>query len=276
MPVDMRGAMPTHWLRMGQGARKAVLIHCSLGHVGAWGGFAAELGDMLDMLAYDMPGHGKSADWNPETDLQTQAMLQAIDMIGAEGPVDLIGHSFGGTVALRVADARPDLVRSLVMIEPVFFAAALQDNPELQRQNTQDLAPFYAALQAGDHETATRIFSDFCGDGRPWGAIPEGQRAAMVARIHLVAASDPQIYQDQAGLLAPGRLARITAPCLLMEGAQTLHYNPRINDALERRLANTQRAIVEQAGHMSPITHPAQVAAHVRAFLGQVPAAVRA
>ena len=268
--------MPTHWLRMGQGARKAVLIHCSLGHAGAWGGFAAELGDMLDMLAYDMPGHGKSADWNPETDLQTQAMLQAIDMIGAEGPVDLIGHSFGGTVALRVADARPDLVRSLVMIEPVFFAAALQDNPELQRQNTQDLAPFYAALQAGDHETATRIFSDFCGDGRPWGAIPEGQRAAMVARIHLVAASDPQIYQDQAGLLAPGRLARITAPCLLMEGAQTLHYNPRINDALERRLANTQRAIVEQAGHMSPITHPAQVAAHVRGFLGQVPAAVRA
>jgi len=276
MPVDMRGAMPTHWLRMGQGARKAVLIHCSLGHAGAWGGFAAELGDMLDMRAYDMPGHGKSADWNPETDLQTQAMLQAIDMIGAEGPVDLIGHSFGGTVALRVADARPDLVRSLVMIEPVFFAAALQDNPELQRQNTQDLAPFYAALQAGDHETATRIFSDFCGDGRPWGAIPEGQRAAMVARIHLVAASDPQIYQDQAGLLAPGRLARITAPCLLMEGAQTLHYNPRINDALERRLASTQRAIVEQAGHMSPITHPAQVAAYARAFLGQVPAAVRA
>ena len=276
MPVDMRGAMPTHWLGMGQGARKAVLIHCSLGHAGAWGGFAAELGDMLDMRAYDLPGHGKSADWNPETDLQTQAMLQAIDMIGAEGPVDLIGHSFGGTVALRVADARPDLVRSLVMIEPVFFAAALQDNPELQRQNTQDLVPFYAALQAGDHETATRIFSDFCGDGRPWGAIPEGQRAAMVARIHLVAASDPQIYQDQAGLLAPGRLARITAPCLLMEGAQTLHYNPRINDALERRLANTQRAIVEQAGHMSPITHPAQVAAHVRAFLGQVPAAVRA
>lgn len=39
-------------------------------------------------------------------------------------PVDVIGHSFGATVALRLALERPELVRSLVLVEPVLFAAA--------------------------------------------------------------------------------------------------------------------------------------------------------
>jgi len=55
MPVDMRGAMPTHWLRMGQGARKAVLIHCSLGHAGAWGGFASRACDASIYLSIISP-----------------------------------------------------------------------------------------------------------------------------------------------------------------------------------------------------------------------------
>jgi lipase len=62
-------------------------------------------------------------------------MAMAVDLLQdqAQGqPVDVIGHSFGGTVALRLAVERPDLVRSLVLIEPVFVAALLADRPDLK------------------------------------------------------------------------------------------------------------------------------------------------
>lgn len=267
MPLDQRGGVPTHWMQFGQGPRPALLLHCSLGHSGGWAGMARGVGDLLTMTAFDLPGHGRSADWDGVTDLQTQSMEMALDFLDPAQPMDLIGHSFGGTIALRIAVERPELVRRLVLIEPVFFAVALADSPAMKAVSDAQMAPYYAALDAGDRMEATRVFTGFWGDGRAWERIPEPQRAAMAARIHLIRAGAPQIYDDLAGLLSPGRLESVAHPALLIEGAASPASVTAINTALAARLRDTRRATVAGAGHMAPITHPEAVAALVRDFL---------
>jgi pimeloyl-ACP methyl ester carboxylesterase len=271
MPLDTRGGVDTHWVRMGQGARKALLLHCSLGHSGGWQGMAGSLDDMLDMVAFDLPGHGRSADWDGVSDLQTVAMHMALDFLDPAHPMDLIGHSFGGTIALRIAAERPELVRSLVLIEPVFFAVAMADRPDLKAAHEADLGAYHRAMEAGDLENATRIFSGFWGDGRAWEAIPEPQRAAMIKRIPLVHAGHAQIYGDKAGLLASGALDRIGQPTMLIEGGDSPASIAAIIDGLMVRLRRAERAVIDGAGHMAPITHPDDVAAQVRGFLETVP-----
>ena len=108
------------------GARPVLALHCSLAHAGAWAGLAEAL-QGVTVTAIDQIGHGRAADWDESSDLHAQATAAAVTMaesIGDGGPVDLFGHSFGGTVALRVALERPDLV--VASFTSIVFASLLR------------------------------------------------------------------------------------------------------------------------------------------------------
>ena len=119
MPYDLRAGHQTYWRRFGIGSRPTILLHCSLAHSGAWVGLAEEMSPDLRMTAFDLPGHGRSADWDGVADYQYLSTQIAASFITE--PVDLIGHSFGATVALRLAAEQPQKLRSLTLIEPFFL-----------------------------------------------------------------------------------------------------------------------------------------------------------
>ena len=114
--------------RYGHGPRHALGIHCTLAHSGAWRGVGEALEDEISLLCFDLPSHGKSGDWDGKGNLHDVATDMARSLLTE--PMDVIGHSFGATIGLRLAIESPELVRSLTMIEPVYFAAALVDDPE--------------------------------------------------------------------------------------------------------------------------------------------------
>ena len=102
------------------GARPVLALHCSLAHAGAWSGLVDHLSGVT-VTAPDQPGHGRAANWDGVSDLHgltTRLSIEQAIRIGGNDPIDIIGHSFGATIALRMALERPDLVRSLVLIEP--------------------------------------------------------------------------------------------------------------------------------------------------------------
>jgi pimeloyl-ACP methyl ester carboxylesterase len=275
MPEAIRGGVPTHWITAGSGPRQTLLIHCSLGHAGGWARLLAALDDLVTGIAYDLPGHGRSADWDGVSDIQGVSTAMAVDLLehDAQGPVDVIGHSFGGTVAIRLAVERPDLVRSLVLIEPVFFAVAVQDRPDVLVQDEAHMRDYRAALRAGDRIAAAKAFTSVWGDGRGWDSMPAPQQKALAARIHLIEAGAPAIYGDCAGILSGGKLEGITCPVLLIRGGDSPDAVAAINDGLARRIPQARQVAVPGAGHMAPITHPAEMARIVRAFLQDIPSA---
>ncbi len=258
---------------MGQGPREALLIHCSLAHLGAWRGLAAGLSDVLSMLAFDLPGHGQSDDWDPQRDYQDQATEAALALLdhAASGPVDLVGHSFGATIALRLAQMAPNRVRSLTLIEPVLFAAA-RHRPEFAEEKAFMTGPFAAAMQAGDRIEAARLFHSVWGGSTPWDRLPVILRDEMAARIHLIPAAAGVTGEDIHGQAAPGALERVTVPSLLLEGAKSPPIIAAVHDAFAARLPDVRRVVIDGAGHMAPISHPAEVAAVIRKFLDDIPA----
>ncbi|EKE44153.1 hydrolase, alpha/beta fold family protein [Oceaniovalibus guishaninsula JLT2003] len=260
MPEGRRAGLRTHWDVAGQGPRAALLLHCSLARGRAWAPVAARLDDLLQMTMPDLPGHGGS-DWDG-ADFQRRATEVAATF--CDGPADLIGHSFGATVALRLAVERPETVRSLTLIEPVFFAAA-RGTPEHAAHEAR-MAPFAAALAQGCDRAAARAFIGVWG-GAPWDAMSDAQRDDMTARIGMVAAQRPGIEEDSGGVLTPGRLEAVGAPVLLIRGSRTQPVMAAIHARLAHRLPDTREVVVDGAGHMVPISHPDAVAGAIRAFL---------
>ena len=256
-----------HWDRGGK--RPLLALHCSLAHAGAYSGLAAALHGVT-LTAMDFIGHGKARDWDGVEDYHGAATAEAValaESLSDEKPLDLIGHSFGGTVALRIAATRPDLVRSLTLIEPVFFAAARAAQDPVWEGFIADHRSFGALVAAGDRVEAARQFHAIWGGGEPFDTLPVRMQSYIAERIHLITAAWPMVLEDNAGLLAPGRLEGIGVPVLLVEGNLSPPIVGAVNRALARRLRHASRLTVPEAAHMLPISHPAQVATLMTAHL---------
>jgi len=224
----------------------------------------------ITLTGFDQTGHGRAPDWDGVTDLHDAATADAIAMaeaLGQGAPIDLFGHSFGGTLALRVALTRPDLVRSLMLIEPVLFAAARAAGAPASTAFQGEHLGVARLLDAGDRLGAARLFHGLWGTGEPLDSLPDRARDYIIDRIHLIAAQNPALLDDSKGLLRAGGLEALRLPVLLVEGALSPAIIAANHAELARRLPNARCASVAKAAHMLPLTHPNDLAALTTAHL---------
>lgn len=250
--------------------RIVLALHPSLAHGGSFSQVAALL-PMLDFTCPDMIGHGSAAPWDGYSDLHTactrDSIVQAELLVRANGgPIDIIGHSFGATVALRMALERPELLRSMVLIEPVLFAAARADGAPEYRAYAADNALFEALLDSGDIAAAAAAFQGIWGDGRPFDSLPAATRAYITHRLPLIVAQSSGLIGDSGGIMGYLRLQSCPIPTLLLRGTKSPPVMAAIVRALATRLPNVHEAVIEGAGHMSTLTHPAQSAESIMRF----------
>ncbi|HPE48690.1 MAG TPA: alpha/beta hydrolase [Hyphomonas sp.] len=109
-----------HYVDWGnEGAPTLVLVHGGRDHCRNWDWVAERLRDRWHIVAPDLRGHGDSA-WSEDGEYSLRAnvydLAQLIHQLNA-GPVTLVGHSYGGNIALRYAGIYPEMVRKLVAIE---------------------------------------------------------------------------------------------------------------------------------------------------------------
>jgi pimeloyl-ACP methyl ester carboxylesterase len=224
----------------------------------------------LTLTAMDLPGHGRAPDWDGVSDLHALATASATALaaaLGQGGPIDLLGHSFGGTVALRIALTRPDLVRSLTLFEPVFFAAARAD-PSFAAFTLRQ-AEVTRLVDHGDRLGALRLFHADWGAGDALETLPERIQSYMRDRMPLVTALNGVLGEDAAHMLRPGGLEAVAVPVLLVGGSASPPITGAIHRALMQRLPQAKAVSMPGLGHMAPVTHASTLAPAVQDHLAR-------
>lgn len=236
-------------------------IHCGLGKAGNWRGVLNALGGGLTVHNIELPGHGLAEDWDRSRDFTEQALEIALAELPA-GPVPLIGHSYGAALALRLAVDRPYRVSSLVLIEPVFFAAA--KGRYGHDKVIRDMAPFEKKMKAAQFATAVKEFLALWGDGTPWNEMKADQKAYVLDRIETIPAGNPLLKDDVSGVLRPGRIEALECPVTFVDGGASHPVIADIISELGDRMKDAEWVTVPEAGHMVPLTHPELVVKGIR------------
>lgn len=263
MPREILAGTEIAWSVTGEGPI-TLLLHCALGAARGLRPLMAALPGQR-CLSFDMPGHGGSGPWNPARDDHTHVLEVAQALLSRfDGPVDVIGHSYGGTVALRLALEDPVRIRRLVLLEPVLFAAARLADPDALWAFEASGAAEMAAFDAGDWALGAELFFDRWG-GAPWAGLTLAQQADVVARIPMIPRSNRTMMEDQFGMVP--RLGAVKCPALLLSGDRSPSVIAAVHEGLVAGLSRAEARVIPGAGHMLPLTHAAQIAQLVARFL---------
>lgn len=250
----------------GSSDRQVLAFHCTMAHSGAWRGVSAAMPEVT-ITAPDMLSHGRSRDWDRHGSDYLTHMVPLVEPL-LDRPMDVVGHSFGGLIALNLAARRPDRVRSLTLVEPVFFAVAREDRPDMMATHDADAGPYIAALKARDFELGARLFNRMWTEGKAhWDDMPEPTRKAMARGVQVVADCAPSTMWDQSGMLRPEVLERVKMPTLILTGGESHPIMRVVANGLMRRLPNATAHRIRGAGHMLPITHPYETAQELRGLM---------
>lgn len=261
-----------------QGSGEPVLLLHSTGSSGAqWRALMERLSPRFRVIAPDLCGYGASSPWPGRGAfcLGHESALVAALLERLDEPAHVVGHSYGGAVALRLARLRGELLCSLAVIEPVAFhllRGGDQTDASALEEITQIADAVARALACGDYDGGFRQFVDYWSGPGTWAGIPAAKRDALAARL-------PKVALDfHATLNEPARLddlRTIAAPMLLIGSECSPLPARRIGRLLARALPGLRVKTIEGAGHMAPLTHPDEVnealVAHITAHAG-VPA----
>ncbi len=232
-------------------------LHCSLGSGRQWTKLTAELGPSYRVVAPDISGYGSGPGPTnlPKTLAEEVAQLgTTIDRI--EGPIHLVGHSYGGAIAFKIATASrfADRVRSLTLIEPV-LPTLLKENPADRRLH--DLFAQLAHKVSVDlwngmyMEAVDRFLSYWNGSG-PAEQLSDEARLRKIERVEKIAYDFTAALSEEN--VTPAAAA-IGVPTLLMSGGLSPYLTQRIVGRLTSIVAGADAHHFPAAGHMLPLTH---------------------
>jgi lipase len=197
---------------------------------------------------------------------EAEAVEQTLATLGVEGPVDLVGASFGAVIALRFAVANPGRVRTLTLFEPPVFWA-LTDEDYARYPVAQEMRELTVNMTP-DSTPSDRQFERFrcllgsCPPAIPADTDPDRAEWDIGRRAMRGLASVPRHRESIAGL------AQLDCPVLLLTGSTTVPFHRQMADRLAPLLPDVSRAEVT-GGHSAPRTAITEFAETLRQFLRQ-------
>lgn len=251
---------------------RVIALHCSGGGASQWSYLAEALGGRYDVAAPEHYGTEGTGPWTGEHafGLADEAARAIALVDGSDEPVHLVGHSYGGGVALHIALARPNRIASMALYEPSAFhllrqmgehgAAAFGEIAGVANRVSQGVA-------AGDYRGAVAAFVDYWNGSGAWDALRPSVQASLLRWA-------PKAPLDFWALMeepTPSDAYRaLEFPVLVLRGEHAPAPTRVIADGLSALLPNSRRMVINGAGHMGPLTHAPEVAALIARHIVEV------
>jgi pimeloyl-ACP methyl ester carboxylesterase len=256
---------PMSFLESGTG-EPVVLVHGAISDYRSWRRQTALPPQGFRLIAVSLRHHYPEP-WNGKGEMYSvkqhaEDLAAFIERLGV-GPVFLVGHSRGATVAVKTASARPALVRKLILMEGPFDA--FQPRSESGQIKSPARAVMGAVRQRFEQE-------DIDGGLQVWA---DRDSAGTWARQ---SEQDRQMRRDNAWtLIADGGdnpvscadLATLRMPVLLMQGENSPGRLVSIVDATHKCLPSAERATIPDAGHSMHVMNPAGFQKMLARFLSR-------
>jgi pimeloyl-ACP methyl ester carboxylesterase len=245
-----------------------ICLHASGSSSGQWSTLRAQLEPDIQVLTPDFHGHGTGPAWHGfDEDIVAADAARIARIAGtAHGEVHLVGHSYGGAIALRIALYHPEIVTSVAVYEPVVFRL-LFDYHGRRRPAAEIIevaSDMRRRLRSGNTAGAAAGFVDYWGGRGAWHALSATRQAGITERVGVITAQFRALAND-APRLADYRSLR--APALVLAGSEMGAPVRRIGELLRLALPNAAFSTIAGMGHMGPITHPIAVARRIAGFV---------
>lgn len=206
-------------------------------------------------IRYDRRGYGRSRALAASDRFGDQ--VDDLAVVVDEQPTVVLGHSFGGVIALALAAGRPDLVRAVVAYEAPMSWTAWWPGA------SAGAAAVEGAADPAD--AAERFMRRMIGDAR-WEALPDRTRSdrraegpALLADLRAIRPPAP----------APYEAANLTMPVIAACGSESRPHHRRAVQTLADMAPRGELAVVEGAGHGAHTSHAAALADLVRLALAR-------
>jgi len=251
------------------GGSPLILVHGALSDYRTWLPLMAELSETNRTIAVSLR-HYYPEQWDGKgNDLSLQqhaddmaAFIQALYI----GPVDLLGHSRGGTVALLLASQHPELIQSLVLADPAPLTTMLSKFPEIQsdmnirKTKLQEVMKYY---QQGDTEGGLKLFVNYIAGPAAWNKTSETRRNTLRSNTWTLTSH----LRDTETPFDCSNTGKITAPVLLITGERSAPLYGNMHSALNPCLKRVDNAIIADAGHMMFSANPTAFVFEVQEFI---------
>ena len=260
--------MTTRRIAAAQRRELVIALHCSGAGSSQWRRLADMLGDHYQLLAPEHYGCESAGPWTGEHPFtladeaaRTIALIDATDR-----KVHLVGHSYGGGVALHVALARPARIASLSLYEPSAFHLLRRiAGAETALAEIRSVAYAVATgVVAGDYRSAAMTFVDYWNGHGAWDALRPAMQAALIAWMPKAPLDFHALFGEPEELTA---YVRVRCPVLVMRGEYAPAPTQLIADTLPSLMRAARLCAVAGAGHMGPLTHADEVNAVIAAHI---------
>jgi pimeloyl-ACP methyl ester carboxylesterase len=263
-----------------------VFVHGSSSDLRSWEQQLPEIGRSYRAIAYSRRYARPNRDIDPGVDDQMLPHVNdlAIVLRGLDAvPAHLVGHSWGGFICLLAAIRHPELVRSLVLLEPPVLSLVMSTPPRpaevlkllVRRPRTARAVlgftaltylPAAAAFRRGDDDAAMERFAHGVLGRDTYVRLPEARRRQAreniaTLRAQLLGAGFPPLSDDD--------VRSVRVPTLLMTGARSPAFLLRLTDRLHQLLPDVERIEIAAASHVMTEENPRAVNAAILAYLAR-------
>ncbi len=237
-------------------------VHSSAAGGRQWDGWRRQPPHDATWLTPDLLGYDECP-WPPGAPVSLQREAEALAPLLRSAPhgAHLVGHSYGGAVALELALRWPQHVRSLTLYEPMRPALLRGLRPDDHRVFETFVAfgrEVGVAVLRGRGRDAAQHFVDYWSGRGAWAALPAPRQEAIVARMPKVNAEFGALCSDAPDLDA---LRRLDLPVSLLCGTRSPAPALRVVERLHQTLPWVTLQRLDGLGHLGPIEAPARVAA---------------